>query len=124
MGLRERMANRKPMVTAEKLDTIANSKDCKQYRVFLRICGRLQECVDLKDIQCGTYQEVFEQIEKNNIDISDIVPRNKYRKFKNDMIASPVQMCPTLGKKPDKIYDFNKEEDRIEYAKLHGNVMF
>lgn len=124
MGLRERIKNRKPKSMGMDIDEYLSSEKGKRYTTFLKICERLQKSVDLSEIRCNTYAIVFEQIEKNNLDISDLVPKSQYAQFKKDMIESKVQACPSLGKAPDKIYDFNKVEDRLEYLKLHEGARF
>lgn len=40
------------------------------------------------------------------------------------MLESGAQLCPTLGKDTDKIYDFSKEEDRLGYLRINGKVQF
>lgn len=124
MGLRERIANRKPTVTKQELEAAANSADSKRYRVFLKICERLQNIVDLSEVHCSTYEEVFEQIEINNVDISDIVQHKEYEQFKKQLLSDPCPWCPILGKLPEKVYDFNKEEDMSEYLRLHEGARF
>ena len=124
MTLKERILNSKPSITKEDLEIQRNSEDAKRYDDFLKICKRLQNQINLSDIYCSTYDKVFELIEEYKIEISDIVPKEKYSQYKKLMLESGAQLCPTLGKDPDKIYDFSKEEDRLEYMRINGKVQF
>ena len=124
MTLKERILSRKPSTTKEDLERAHNSESSKRFRRFLRICERLNSKMDLSNIPCDRYKDVFELIEKHHIDISDIVPVDEYPEYKRLMIEDKVQMAPPIGKVPDKIYDFSKEEDRLEYMRINGKVQF
>lgn len=121
MTLKERLLKKKSLPTGAGITAEEYSKtpDGIRYEKFLDICDRLTATVDLSEIHCSTYVEVFTLIEQYNVDISDIVTTEEYVEFKNAMITSKVQCCFPLGKLPDKVYDFNKEEDRIEYLNSH-----
>ena len=122
MGLRERIKNRKPIGTEMDIDEYLSSEKGKRYQKFLQICNRLQKTVDLSDIYCSTYEKVFELIEQHHVDITDIVPENEYGNFKDTMLKSRVRCCPTLGKDPERIYDLNNKQDRLDYMRLHKDA--
>lgn len=121
MTLKERLLKNKSTPTGADLtyEEYLKTPHGMRHDKFLNICDRLTASVDLSDIHCSTYAEVFTLIEQYHIDISDIVPANEYEQFKNDMLTDKVQCCFPLGKLPDKIYDFSKEKDRIEYLRNH-----
>ena len=124
MTLKERVLKRKRTITKEDLEAYRKSPEAQRYDMFLKICERLQNNVNLDEICCGTYQEVINEIEKRNIDISDIVSRDEYQTFKKELLNEKAQWCPHIGKEPDKIYDFNKEGDRLEFLHKHKGIQF
>lgn len=107
----------------ERLNAYMNSQECREkserYSLFLDVCDRLESNVDLSNVACNTYQEVFDNIEKNNLDISDIIPKDKYDEFKRLMMSNIAQCCPAVGKQPKMTYGFESEEAAIEYLEKH-----
>ena len=120
MTLKERLLKQKSIPTGAGITAEEYSKtpDGIRYEKFLDICDRLTATVDLSEIHCSTYAEVFALIEEYNVNISDIVATEEYVEFKNAMITSKVQCCFPLGKLPDKVYDLNNVDDYIAYTKL------
>lgn len=118
MTLKEKVLNRKPSFTKEEIEAIRNSPEIKRYDKFLDICERLQENVDLSDIECNTYQDAFDLVEKYNVYIFDIVPKDEWDQFKKYMMEDKAKCAPMIGKDPDRIYDLSKPEDYIEYANM------
>lgn len=118
MTLKEQLLNKRPPISKEKLDEVKNSKHSKQYKKFLYICNRLDSTVDLSNDYCNNCKDVFSLVEKYNVDISDIVPKNEYERYKEYMINYPVQIIPTMGKKPDRIYDLSNVDDYIDYTDM------
>lgn len=124
MTLKERISKYKNPMTKEKVDAAMNSPEIKLYGLFLKICERLENNID-DETSCNTYEEVFNEIEKRNINVSDIIPKEKYDEFKKTMSNDKAQSCPHIGKEPDRIYNLGKEKDRLEFAKLHDyNITF
>lgn len=124
MKLSEKYANRKPSITMEELEKEHNSPESKRYRLFLKICERLAENINCDEIDCGTYEEVLELIEKNNIYISDIIKDNEYQTFKNLLLKDDIKICPFSKKNVEQTFDFNKQEDMVKYRKLHNGGQF
>lgn len=124
MTLKERILSMKPSITKEDLERVNNSESSKRFRKFLCICEILNSQMDLSNTVCNSYKDVFELIEKYHIDISNIIPADEYQEYKRLMIEDRVQMSPPIGKEPDKVYDFSKEEDRLEYLRINGKVQF
>lgn len=124
MTLKERVLNRKPTITKEEMDAYDNSEDAKKYDLFLDICERIQSTVDCSQIRCSTYKQVFDIIEQYKVYVFDIVSENDYEEFKKYMLESKAQCCPSLGKAPDKVYDFNNEKDREEIMEIYGRGQF
>lgn len=118
MTLKEKVLNRK------NIEYATDIKSEKQYDDFLTICERLQKTIDLSNIDCNSYADVFLLIEKYNINITDIISDEKYEDFKNDMINDKAQCCPILGKRSKILYDSNNENDMINYLKNHGGGSF
>ena len=60
MTLKEELLGRKQttMINVD-MDKHLQSDHGKRYQLFLKICARLEENVNLNDISCGTYKEVF-----------------------------------------------------------------
>ena len=73
---------------------------------------------NIEDICCTTRKDIFEEIESRNIDVSDIVARDKYPEFKRLLLTDRVQCCPLIGRNPPKIYDLTKIDDYIAYTEL------
>lgn len=124
MTLKEKVLNRKQILTKEELEKENMSEESQNYEKFLNICDVLKKSMDLKNIKCNTYEDVFLLIEKNHINIEHIISKNQYDKFKKKMLSEKTQWCPNIGKSNEKIYDFTKEEDRLEYMKKHKDVRF
>lgn len=115
MTLKEKILNTRPTITKEDLERAADSPKAKQYSKFLDICERLEMSVNLSNIHCSTYKEVFELIEKHHVDISDIISDENYDDYKNMILNMKSKRCPSLGKLSDKIYDLNNPEDYEAY---------
>lgn len=110
--------NTKNIYTNEQL------RSKKQRELFLEICERVEEKIDCSEIPINSCKDVFTVLENNNLYIGDIVSKNDYEDFKKFIITSKNQYCPIIGKKPDKIYNFGKEEDRLEFSKTHEGIRF
>lgn len=125
MTLKDRILERDRHDMVQKmLNVYVNSPEGKErserYDKFLDVCDRLQNSVDLSNTECGTYQEVFDNIEKNNVDISDIIPKEKYEEFKRLMINDRIQCCPSIGKAPEKLRGLQGDDDEtIDYMIKH-----
>lgn len=90
----------------------------------MRICDKLKSYVfNDKNTSYNTYKKIFDAIESNHIDVSDIVPNNEYELFKKDMLERKFQWCPEINDKESE-YDFTKEEDRIRFIEENGFVRF
>jgi hypothetical protein len=127
MGLKEKViAQSKRDLEIEHRNRIKNAKHyeerAKKRKIFWAICERLTNRIDLSDIECYTYAKVFELIEINHIDISDILHGYDYDEFKNELLQSNIQFCPNLGKEPERIYDFHNIDDVLEYEKKYGRI--
>lgn len=87
----------------------------QRFTKFLNIIERLEKNVDLDEISCGTREEIFAEIEKRHIDVSDIVTPMKYEEYKRIMLNDRVQTCPHIGRPPEKVYDLHNPDDRREF---------
>lgn len=124
MTLKERLMSEPKSTLGKNCKEYFESEEGKNYDKFLDICNRLEKYIINENVSYGTYAEVFGAIEKRNIDISDIVPKNEYNKFKERMLSDDVQVCLTVGKQREPKYDLTKEEDRIKYMNEHGFGQF
>ena len=106
----------------KELEEARKGEDYKLSIKVLDVCEYLDTCMDLHDIDCSSYEKVFDLIEKNNIDISNMIKPYEYNDFKTTVLSDNVRMTTGIGKRPDRIYDLNNEEDRIEYIKKTRNA--
>lgn len=99
MTLKERLyEERKHWHIKERLEKAENSEGYKQLNMFHDVCERVAEKVDVSDIECDTYEIIFELIEKNHVDISDIIMPYTYTEYKKAMLTSRVRTSPGIGK--------------------------
>lgn len=108
---RKRIANAKRYEEEEKKDDM-----------LWKIIERLVATVDLSDEECDTYEQIFDCVEKYNIDVSDIIQEYDYEEFKNGFINSRIQWHFGLGKNTRKSYDFHNIDDVLEYEKKYGRI--
>lgn len=99
------------------IEAYKKSERGKRYQIFLSIIERLEQNVNIEDICCGTREEIFDEIEKRRIDISDIIPANEYLNYKNIMLSDRVQTCPHIGRRREKVYDLSNIDDYKEFEK-------
>lgn len=124
MALKEKILRERNEKKYKKTYTQEQLYHKKQRGLFLEICERIEEKIDCSEIIINSCEDVFIILEKNNLYIDDIIPKNDYENFKKFITTSKNQYCPISGKNPDKIYDFGKEEDRLEFLKMHEGVQF
>lgn len=120
MTLKERLYEEsKHWHIKEELDEFRKNKTegYKMCETFDDICDHLGKTMDLSDIYFPDYASVFDFIEKNNINISNMIKPYEYDYFKKKVLAEPVIMLPMIGKKPDKVYDLTNRDDYEEYWK-------
>ena len=120
MTLKEKILNRKRTITKQDRDNYLQTKDAKDYDLFLNICERVVATIDCSKLKCDTYSEVFDIIDTYHISVFDIVSEQEWNDFKNSMLNSKTQCCPTLGREPNKIYDLTNVEDYMEYSKMRN----
>ena len=116
MRLRDKL-NRQITIEAHMQTDVKNNISDEMYTMFQQICHRLEDNVDLKEVYCDTYDDVFSLIEKHNVDISDIIHSDKYERFKQAMLRSKVQCCRPIGKAPERLYNLDNTDDYIAYEK-------
>lgn len=123
MTLKERLLSEKPVFSKEDFEKAMNSKDAAMYDKFLDICERLEKNID-DNTCCTKSEDVFNEIEKRNIYIFDIISKRCYDELKKYILESKVQSCPIIGKEPGCALDLNKYEDCLEYMRIHGRGSF
>lgn len=126
MRLKDEVMNRKnrTAITHESIQKRLNSPKMKQYDLFLQIVDRLvQNISDDEDIYCHKSMEIFNEIEKRHIDISDIIDPNMYNTFKKQIIEYNV-VCPIVGKIPESKQNISDVEKRLTYLREHPDVRF
>lgn len=116
MRLRDKL-NRQITTEAHMQTDVKNDISDEMYTAFQKICHKLEERVDLKEIYCDTYADVFSLVEKHNVDVSDIIQSDKYEQFKQVMLRSKVQCCRPIGKAPERLYNLDNADDYIAYEK-------
>lgn len=112
------LKERKHWHIKEELEKTEKSEGYKQLDIFYDVCERVAEKVNVTNIKCDTYEVVFELIEKNNVDISDIIVPYTYAEYKKAILESMVRIPPHIGKKPDKVYDPNDPDDYEAIMKI------
>lgn len=120
MTLKERLyKERKHWHIKEELEEFEKNKTegYKMCEKFDDICYHLEKTMDLSEIYFPDYISVFTFIERNDIDISNMIKPYDYDYFKKKVLAEPVIMPPMIGKKPNKVYDFTNIDDYEEYWK-------
>ena len=107
MDLKERIKESMQLSTdVGDLKKFEQSESHNVYAKFLDIEERVSKTVDMSDVYCEDYNSVFELVEKHNIDVTDIIAPYEYNDFKQLMLNDTVMISPSIGKKPDKVYDF------------------
>lgn len=116
MRLRDKLNKQIAIETRMQTSTRDDISD-EMYAEFQQICHKLEDNVDLKEICCDTYADVFSLIETHSINISDIIHPDKYEQLKQVMLNSKAQCCRPIGKKPEKIYNLDNKDEYIAYEK-------
>lgn len=127
MRLRDRVANRKhkTAVTKESMAKQMESAKAKRYGSFLRIINRLVENLDdYEDVYYHTSEEIFNEIEKRKIDISDIILNADYALFKQQILNDNVS-CPCVGNTLESQGQRKtSNEECVKYLREHPDMRF
>lgn len=118
MGLIERAMRQHSVSENINMRQYEKSPEGKRRAKFFEICKRLEANVDLQEISCDTYEDVLNEIEKREINISNIVSKQEYPLFKKQILADPVQCCPHIGRPQERIYDLDNPDDFKEWEKM------
>lgn len=127
MRLRDRVVNRqyKTVVTKESMTKQIESAKAKRYSSFLKIINRLIENLDDYDnVYYHTSEDVFNEIEKRKIDVSDIVSDSDYTSFKQQILDDNVS-CPCIGNAPEsQVRQEATNEECVKYLREHPDIRF
>lgn len=126
MRLKDEVVNRKRriMIPREETQKQANSEKSKRYDLFLQIRDRLARNIkDYDDVYYSTCEEIFDEIEKRNIDVSDIVDMSTYDEFKKRILEDDV-LCPYIGKLPDSKLRQATPDEYQKYLRAHPDMRF
>lgn len=124
MTLKEEILSLKPTMSQIIMKKCPESKSDRYYNLLLRMCDRLENSIDCSKIYISGYQDIFDALDKYNIFIFDIVPKDQYEKFKKYMLESKVQICPLIGKESDNPFDLSREDDCLKYMEKNGRGQF
>ena len=126
MRLKDEVMNRKRriMIPHEGTQKQTNLEKSERYDLFLQIRDRLARNIKNYDgVYYSTCEEVFDEIEKRNIDVSDIVDAGEYVEFKKQIIEDDV-MCPYIGKLPDSKLRQATPDEYQAYLRTHPDMRF
>lgn len=126
MRLKDEIANRKHriMIPHKETQKQVNLEKSKRYDLFLRIRDRLARNIKNYDgVYYSACEEIFDEIEKRNIDVSDIVDIIEYAEFKKQILEDDV-MCPYIGKLPDSKLRQATPDEYQTYLKAHPDTRF
>lgn len=126
MRLKNEVMNRKHriMIPHERTQKQSNLEKSKRYDLFLQIRDRLARNIKNYDgVYYSTCEEIFDEIEKRNINVSDIVDAGEYVEFKKQIIEDDV-MCPYIGKLPDSKLRQATPDEYQAYLRTHPDMRF
>lgn len=122
MTLKEKILKESAM--RKKNERTPDKKSELEYDLFLKICENVDKYIfDMNmNIECNTYEEVFNAIENYHIDISNIIKDGEYENFKQNMLSDRAQWCPHVGKNNDNLV-FDEKYDSNFKEKHGGGVV-
>lgn len=126
MRLKDEVMNRKRriMIPHEGTQKQTNLEKSERYDLFLQIRDRLARNIKNYDgVYYSTCEEIFDEIEKRNINVSDIVDAGEYVEFKKQIIEDDV-MCPYIGKLPDSKLRQATPDEYQAYLRTHPDMRF
>lgn len=125
MRLKDEIVNRKRRTMIPHKGTQkANLEKNKRYDLFLQIRDRLARNIkNYNNVYYSTCEEIFDEIEKRNIDVSDIVDVGEYVEFKKQIIEYDV-MRPYIGKLPDSKLRQATPDEYQAYLRTHPDMRF
>lgn len=106
----------------EDLEKAEQSEEYKRDVMFNDICEYLDSIMDLSNVNLPDYQSVFKFIETKRIDVSQFIKGYGYDDFKQKVIDDSPFSSPFIGKKPDKIYNMDTEENAYEFMEYLDEI--